>query len=436
MSSSFDLHVQTTISPHNGQAYHIETYPVSSNLDHTLESAEKFAVLVNREAPATYDHGPLGHHNLAEELCNQMGRPADQCWGEFRGFLQRAAYMVDIAESYNQPGFSRSIKRVPLGVILVIAPWNYPYLVMINSVLPALIAGNAVILKPSPQTPLTAVRFKEALNNAGFPTDLIQVVHLSPPLTRYVVQHKLVDFVVFTGSVAGGKAIETAAVAADGFKGVGLELGGKDPAYVRADADLKDAVIQLVDGAMYNAGQSCCAVERIYVHESVYDNFVDEYVNETKKLILGDPTNKQTTIGPVISIASAERIRQQVSSAGNANGRKSTNNRKLVSKGRTEETFGPIIGIQKVSSDAEAIELMNDSEYGLTASIWTKSLDDFSTLADQVQAGTIFLNRCDSLDPALAWTGIKNSGRGVSLSKFGYDQLTRAKSINMRINTA
>ncbi|KAG2049181.1 ALDH-like protein [Suillus hirtellus] len=487
MSSSFDLHVQTTISPHNGQAYHVETYPVSSDLDRTLEIAaqsqkewikttlneriakgrkfiENFSLLANREVPATYDHGPLGHHNLAEELCNQMGRPVDQCWGEFRGFLQRATYMVDIAESClsdttfsdNQPGFSRSIKRVPLGVIFVIAPWNYPYLVMINSVLPALIAGNAVILKPSPQTPLTAVRFKEALNSAGFPTDLIQVVHLSLPLTRYVVQHKLVDFVVFTGSVAGGKAIETAAVAAGGFKGVGLELGGKDPAYVRADADLKDAVIQLVDGAMYNAGQSCCAVERIYVHESVYDNFVNEYVDETKKLILGDPTNKQTTIGPVISIASAERIRQQVSSAVQT-GAKALIPENLYPKAEPgtafvapqvlvdvnhtmdvmkEETFGPVIGIQKVSSDAEAIELMNDSEYGLTASIWTKSLDDFSTLADQVQAGTIFLNRCDSLDPALAWTGIKNSGRGVSLSKFGYDQLTRAKSINMRINTA
>lgn len=486
MSSSFDLHVQTTISPHNGQAYHVETYPASSDLDRTLKSAvqsqkewikttlderiaqgrkfiEKFSALANREAPATYDHGLLGHHDLAEELCNQMGRPTDQCWGEFRGFLQRATYMVDIAESClsdttfsdNQPGFSRSIKRVPLGVIFVIAPWNYPYLVMINSVLPALIAGNAVILKPSPQTPLTAVRFKEALNDAGFPTDLIQVVHLSPPLTRYVVQHKLVDFVVFTGSVAGGKAIETAAVAADGFKGVGLELGGKDPAYVRADANLEDAVIQLVDGAMYNAGQSCCAVERIYVHESVYDNFVDEYVNETKKLILGDPTNKQTTIGPVISIASAERIRQQVSSAVRMGakplipenlypkaepGTAFVAPQVLVGVNHTmnvmkEETFGPIIGIQKVSSDAEAIELMNDSQYGLTASIWTKSLDDFSTLADQVQSGTIFLNRCDSLDPALAWTGIKNSGRGVSLSKFGYDQLTRAKSINMRINT-
>ncbi|KAG1722313.1 Aldehyde/histidinol dehydrogenase [Suillus lakei] len=487
MSSSFDLHVQTTISPHNGQAYHVETYPASSDLDRTLESAaqsqkewikttlderiakgrkfiEKFSAFANREAPATYDHGPLGHHNLAEELCNQMGRPADQCWGEFRGFIQRATYMVNIAESClsdvtfsdNQPGFSRSIKRVPLGVIFVIAPWNYPYLVMINSVLPALIAGNAVILKPSPQTPLTAVRFKEALNDAGFPADLIQVVHLSPPLTRYVVQHQLVDFVVFTGSVAGGKAIETAAVAADGFKGVGLELGGKDPAYVRADADLKDAVIQLVDGAMYNAGQSCCAVERIYVHESVYDSFVNEYVNETKKLVLGEPTSKGTTLGPVISITSAERIRQQVSSAVQTGARAlipeilypkaepgtafvapqvlvDVNHSMDVMK---EETFGPIIGIQKVSSDAKAIELMNDSEYGLTASIWTKSLDDFSTLADQVQAGTIFLNRCDSLDPALAWTGIKNSGRGVSLSKFGYDQLTRAKSINMRINTA
>ncbi|KAG0707272.1 Aldehyde/histidinol dehydrogenase [Suillus ampliporus] len=487
MSSTFDLHVQTTISPHNGHAYHVETYPTSSDLNRTLESAaqsqkewikttlderiakgrkfiEKFSALANREAPATYDHGPLGHHNLAEELCYQMGRPADQCWGEFRGFLQRATYMIDIAESClsdvtfsdNQPGASRLIKRVPLGVIFVIAPWNYPYLVMINSVLPALIAGNAVILKPSPQTPLTAVRFKETLNDAGFPADLIQVVHLSPPLTQYAVQHKLVDFVVFTGSVTGGKAIETAAVAAEGFKGVGLELGGKDPAYVRADADLKDAVIQLVDGAMYNAGQSCCAVERIYVHESVYDNFVDGYVNEAKKLVLGDPANKQTTLGPVISTASAEKIRNQISSAVQM-GAKALIPESLYPKAEAgttfvapqvlvdvnhtmdvmkEETFGPIVGIQKVSSDAEAIELMNDSEYGLTASIWTKSLDDFSTLTDQVQAGTIFLNKCDALDPALAWTGIKNSGRGVSLSKFGYDQLTRAKSINMRINTA
>ncbi|OAX41773.1 ALDH-like protein [Rhizopogon vinicolor AM-OR11-026] len=444
MSSSFDLRVQTTISPHTGHPYHLETYPASSDLNRIIESAtqsqkewmrttlddritkgrkfiEKFTALGNREAPATYDHGPLGYHNLAEELCYQMGRPVDQCWGEFRGFLQRATYMIDIAESClsdvtfsdNQTGTSRLIQRVPLGVIFVIAPWNYPYLVMINSVLPALIAGNAVILKPSPQTPLTAIRFKEALNDAGFPADLIQVVHLSPPLTQYVVQHKLVNFVVFTGSVTGGKAIETAAVTAEGFKGVGLELGGKDPAYVRADADLKDAVIQLVDGAMYNSGQSCCAVERIYVHESVYDNFVGEYVNEVQKLVLGDPTNKQTTLGPVISIASAEKIRKQVSSAVQM-GAKALLPEALYPKAESgttfvapqvlvdvnhtmeimkEETFGPIVGIQKVSSDAEAIELMNDCEYGLTASIWTKSLDDFHTLKDQMQAGTIFLNR-------------------------------------------
>ncbi|KAJ8593727.1 ALDH-like protein [Rhizopogon salebrosus TDB-379] len=485
MSSSFGLHVQKTISPHSGHPYHVETYPTSSDLNRIIESAaqsqkewmrstldnritrarkfiERFATLADREAPATYDHGPLGHHNLAEELCYQMGRPVDQCWGEFRGFLQRATYMTDIAESClsdmtfsdNQPGTNRFIKRVPLGVIFVIAPWNYPYLVMINSVLPALIAGNAVILKPSPQTPLTAIRFKQALNDAGFPADLIQVAHLSPPLTQYVVQHKLVNFVVFTGSVAGGKAIETAAVAAEGFKGVGLELGGKDPAYVRADADLKDAVVQLVDGAMYNAGQSCCAVERIYVHESVYDTFVSEYVSEVQKLVLGDPTNKKTTLGPVISIASAEKIRKQVSSAVQM-GAKALLPETLYPKAESgttfvapqvlvdvnhameimqEETFGPIIGIQKVTSDAEAIDLMNDSEYGLTASIWTKSLDDFNTLKDQVQAGTIFLNKCDALDPALSWTGIKNSGRGVSLSRFGYDQLTRPKSINMRIN--
>jgi len=404
------------------------------------------------------------------ELTMQMGRPVSQNAGEVRGFLDRAEYMLSIAamsladtslEDTDKPGFKRYIKRVPLGVVLVIAPWNFPYLTSINSVLPAIIAGNSVLLKPSPQTPLTAERFVLALHRAGFPQDLIQVVHLSPELTAKAVKHPSVNFVSFTGSVAGGKAIAEAAVAADGFKGVALELGGKDPAYVREDADLKYTVAELVDGALFNSGQSCCAVERIYVHESIFEPFVEAFANTVKGYKLGDPTLPETNLGPVVSLASAQRIRKQVIDAV-ALGATALIPEDLfpIAKVNTayvapqvltnvnhkmdvmmEETFGPIVGIQKVSSDEEAVKLMNDSPYGLTASIWTNaetnpsSEEAFERMVNELETGTVFLNRCDYLDPALAWTGTKNSGRGVSLSKFGYDQLTRAKSVHMKIKT-
>ncbi|KIK98397.1 hypothetical protein PAXRUDRAFT_134312, partial [Paxillus rubicundulus Ve08.2h10] len=397
-------------------------------------------------------------------------RPVSQVAGEIRGFLSRAEYMLSIAESClsdvllkdtDAPGFRRYIKREPLGVVFVIAPWNFPYLVTINSVLPAIVAGNAVLLKPSPQTPLVAERFADALHKAGVPRDLIQVLHLSPSLTSYVIQHNLVDFVSFTGSVVGGQAVERVAVGAAGFKGVALELGGKDPAYVRPDADLKYTVAELVDGAMFNSGQSCCAIERIYVHESVYEEFKDQYVDLVKKYVLGDPTKPETSLGPVVSVVSAQRIRKQVADAVEAGaiplipenffpmaqpGTAYVAPQVLVNVNHTmdvmmEETFGPVVGIQKVSSDEDAIRLMNDSPYGLTASVWTNaeehpgSQEAFLRIVDELQTGTVFLNRCDFLDPALSWTGVKNSGRGVSLSKFGYDQLTRPKSVHMKIKT-
>jgi len=276
------------------------------------------------------------------------------------------------------------------------------------------------------------------------------------------VQHPLVAFVSFTGSVVGGEAIEKLAVEAGGFKGVALELGGKDPAYVRADADLRYTVAELVDGAMFNSGQSCCAVERIYVHESVYNEFVAGFVEIVKQYKLGDPTKPETNLGPVVSIASAQRIRKQIADAVKAGAKTlvpedlfpiaQADNayvapQVLVDVNHSmdvmmEETFGPVVGIQKVSSDDEAIRLMNDSPYGLTASVWTnadankESESAFLRIMDELHTGTVFLNRCDVLDPALSWTGVKNSGRGVSLSKFGYDQLTRAKSVHMKIKTA
>jgi len=308
------------------------------------------------------------------------------------------------------------------------------------------------LLKPSPQTPLTAERFALALTRAGVPKDVIQVVHLDPGLTKAAISHPSVDFVSFTGSVSGGKFVEEVAVAADGFKGVALELGGKDPAYVRADVDVDFTVAELVDGAFFNSGQSCCAVERIYVHESVYDKFVPKFVESVKQYKLGDPTDSATNLGPVVSLASAERIRKQVAEAVKAGAKALVPEelfpiaqpgttyvvpQVLVDVNHTmdvmmEESFGPIVGIQKVSSDGEAINLMNDSPYGLTASIWTKSDQDFLTIMDELETGTVFMNRCDYLDPGLAWTGVKNSGRGISLSKFGYDQLTRAKSVHIK----
>ncbi|KAH9939716.1 succinate semialdehyde dehydrogenase [Epithele typhae] len=470
---------QTTLTPHNQQPLVTKTYPSEGELDQLIVKSaaaqEKWARVPLQQRIAIgrafmEEFGKM-REEIPMELTLQMGRPVSQVPGEVRGTLDRADYMLSIAEKTlgdvtledtDKPGFRRFIRRAPMGVVLVVAPWNYPYLVMVNSVLPALISGNSVILKPSPQTPLSAERFAAAFHAAGVPKDVIQVVHLSPKLTTQAVAHKLVDFVAFTGSVAGGRAIDIAAAQAKGFKGVGLELGGKDPAYVRADADLDYTVAELVDGAFFNSGQSCCAIERIYVHESIYDAFVEKFVELTKKYKLGDPTKPETNIGPVCGVASAERIRKQVADAVAAGakalipedlfhaakaGTAYVAPQVLVDVNHTmevmmEETFGPVVGIQKVVSDEQAIALMNDSPYGLTASVWTnaaanpESQDVFLTFVDELQTGTVFLNRCDALDPALAWTGVKDSGRGVSLSKFGYDQLTRAKSVHMKIKTA
>ncbi|KAH9916443.1 Aldehyde/histidinol dehydrogenase [Fomitopsis serialis] len=468
---------QTTISPHTQHPLVTRTYPSQSALNNVIERSEVAqkqwarVPLKERIAIATkfMDEFKAMGEEISLELTVQMGRPVSQVPGEVRGTLDRAAYMLSIAESSladvsladtDKPGFRRYIKRAPMGVVLVIAPWNYPYLTSINSVLPALVAGNSVILKPSPQTPLTAERFALAWSRAGLPQDLLQVAHLSPELAAFAVTHPKVDFVSFTGSVVGGKAVAQAAAGA-GFKGVGLELGGKDPAYVRADAQLDYTAAELVDGAMFNSGQSCCAVERIYVHESIYEPFVAKFVELVKGYKLGDPTLPGTNLGPVVSVASAEKIRKQVADAVKA-GAKALIPEDLFATAQPgtayvapqvlvdvdhsmdvmmEETFGPVIGIMKVSSDEEAVTLMNDSPYGLTASVWTdaaahpESEAAFLRITDELFTGTVFLNRCDALDPALAWTGVKDSGRGVSLSKFGYDQLTRAKSVHMKIKT-
>ena len=395
---------------------------------------------------------------ISEELTWQMGRPIRFSPLEVNGTIERSKGMLDLSEPSladilveEKKGFHRYIKREPLGVVFVVPAWNYPYLIAVNSIVPALLAGNAVLLRHSAQTPLVAERFADAFRKAGLPEGLFQYLHLSHGDTAGVIRDQRVNFVAFTGSVKGGYEIQK--VAASRFIGVGLELGGKDPAYVRPDADLDFTVENLVDGAFFNSGQSCCGIERIYVHEAVYDRFVEEYVEMTKKYVLGNPLDRETTLGPVTKSSGAELVRQHIAQAVRSGARamideslfpmakEGTNYlapQVLLDVDHTmdvmyEESFGPVVGIMKVKNDEEALRLMNDSPYGLTASIWTEDEDEAVRVGDQVETGTWYMNRCDYLDPYLAWVGVKDSGRGCSLSKVGYEHLTRPKSYHLKV---
>jgi acyl-CoA reductase-like NAD-dependent aldehyde dehydrogenase len=395
---------------------------------------------------------------LSDELTWQMGRPIRYSPGELRGFADRGHTMIRLARTAladvvppEKEGFVRYIRREPLGVVLVLAPWNYPWLTAVNAIVPAVLAGNTVILKHSDQTPLVAERLAEAAQIAGLPPGVFQIVHMSHPDTATLVADPKIAYVAFTGSVEGGRAVHAAA--AGRFKAVGLELGGKDPGYVRADADLDFAIENLVDGAMFNSGQSCCGIERIYVHHSVYDRFIEGFAALTRQYVLGDPTDAATTLGPVVRARNAAAIQAQVDAAIAAGARALINPalfpaaaerglpylppQVLVDVDHTmevmrEETFGPVVGIMSVASDEDAIARMNDSRYGLTASVWTADLDAADSIGQQLETGTVFLNRCDALDPELAWVGVKDSGRGCTLSAVGYESLTRPKSFHLR----
>lgn len=392
---------------------------------------------------------------IVPELAWQMGRPT-RYGGEFGGVKERVNYMVGIAEralapviAEDRPGFRRYIKKDPLGVVMVIAPWNYPYLTAVNTIVPALMAGSTVILKHAAQTLLVGERFQAAFDKAGLPKHVFQNIVMNHGQTEKLLASGKVDHVNFTGSVAGGRAIEKAA--AGTFMTLGLELGGKDPAYVLPDAKLDHAVANLVDGAFYNSGQCCCGIERVYVHEKVYDEFVEGFVAETKNYVVGDPLDQATTMGPMAQARFADFIREQKAEALRKGakahiGMKVENDREgspyLAPEVLTnvdhqmsvmrEESFGPIVGIMKVRNDEEAIALMNDSPYGLTASIWTRDTDHAAAIGDRIETGTVFMNRCDYLDPALVWTGVKDTGKGAALSAIGYDNLTRPKSYHLR----
>src|SRR5688572_28672316 len=397
---------------------------------------------------------------LAEELTRQMGRPIAHSPFEIRrGFAERVAYMADIAESAladiavePKENFRRFIRREPLGTVFVVAPWNYPWLTSVNAVVPALLAGNTVILKMAQQTPLVAERYAEAFSAAGLPEGVFQYLHLGHEEVGRVVQDERVSFVAFTGSVGGGHAVQRAA--AERFIATGLELGGKDPAYVRADAKVDAAIENLVDGAFFNAGQSCCGVERIYVHGDVYDDFVEGYVELTRGYHLGNPLDPATTLGPMVREDAARNVREQLGEALSMGAKALIDPAQFPAAREgtpyvapqvlvgvdhrmrimSEETFGPAVGIMRVSGDDEAIALMNDSRYGLTASIWTADAEAALRIGDRVDTGTWYMNRCDYLDPALAWTGVRDSGRGCTLSRLGLEAFTRPKSFHLRLS--
>jgi acyl-CoA reductase-like NAD-dependent aldehyde dehydrogenase len=456
------------ISPVNGEVYVERPLAAEAEITAALDRAARAqkawrevsvaerAVILGRAVDAFVGR----RAEIAPELTWQMGRPVRYAPNEVAGFEERARYMIAVAEPAladvevgDKPGFSRFIRRVPLGIAFIIAPWNYPYLTAVNAVVPALMAGNAVILKHSAQTPLCAERVGEACAAGGLPPGLFQHLHLGHEAVARIIDSGQVDFVSFTGSVAGGRSVREAA--ARRSIEVGLELGGKDPAYVRADADLAHAIENLADGAFFNSGQSCCAIERIYVHSKLYDQFVDGLVDVARSYRLDDPTDPATTLGPLVRPAAAEFVRGQIAEAVAAGARALLEPKAFpkdapgsaymapqVMTGvdhtmriMTEETFGPAVGVMPVASDEEAIRLMNDSRYGLTAAIWTADVDAAIRIGDQVAAGTWFMNRCDYLDPALAWTGVKDSGRGCSLSRLQYERLTRPKSFHLRTAT-
>jgi len=460
--------LQRTISPVDGSVYVERTLAAPAQVEAALENA-RLAQRLWRSVPMAERAAILGRFcdafesrrdAIAEELAWQMGRPIRFAPNEVRGTLERARHMIAIAPGAlvdidvgRKEGFRRFLRREPLGVVFTVAAWNYPYLIAVNSVIPALMAGNVVILKHSAQTPLCAERFEECLREAGLPEGAFQALHLSHDDTSRVIGDPRVDFVAFTGSVAGGHVVQRAA--AERFIGTGLELGGCDPAYVRHDANLAHAIENLVDGAYFNSGQSCCGIQRVYVHERLYDAFVEGWVDLTRKYALGSPVDPGTTLGPVVRTAAADEIRRQVGATVAAGGRAAIAESEFpASRAGTpylapqvllgvdhsmsvmrEEIFGPVAGIMKVRSDEQAIDLMNDTAFGLTAAIWTADEEAAIAIGDRVQTGTWFMNRCDYLDPALAWVGVKDSGRGCTLSVVGYEHLTRPKSFHLRLTT-
>ncbi|KAJ4385779.1 hypothetical protein N0V93_010210 [Gnomoniopsis smithogilvyi] len=461
------VEVLTTISPNTNEPIITRNGLSADEVEQLPKtSAEAFKTwsktsLADRQAIVKKALKYLTDHTdeLALEITTQMGRPIAYTGKEISTAVMRCEYLLKISndtlkdtDGEPEKGFKRFIRKVPVGPVLILFPWNYPYLTLVNSLVPALLSGNTVILKPSPQTPTIAEQVSKAFTEAGLPSGVLQYFHSgSPTMIESIVRNPLIALVCFTGSVPGGLAVQRAA--ADRIVGVGLELGGKDPAYIRSDVDIAWAAEEIVDGAVFNSGQSCCSVERVYVDANIHDKFVEALQAVLKGYKLGDPFDKSTHVGPVISTRSKDTILAHIKDALDKGATDATPENESFSnpppKGNfvkptlltgvthemavmTEETFGPVIPVMKVKDDGEAIKLMNDSEFGLTASIWTKDTAKGHELAEDIEAGTVFVNRCDYPAPDLAWTGWKNSGKGQTLSRFGFDQFVKLKNFHIK----
>ena len=459
------MSIQKTITPIDNSVYLERPLSTQNEIDNVIENSKKSFQLwkstsiddrikiINKFIDNLIALKP----EVSKEICWQIGRPFSQCGNELRGFEERSRHMVEIAKeslrdipATKNDEFDNYIYKSPLGVIFVMAPWNYPIITATNTIVPALLAGNTIVIKHSSQTPRCAELISKAFDNTGLPEGVFQFVHTDHQACEKIIADPRIAHVVFTGSVRGGQEVKK--YIGTRFINVGLELGGKDPAYVRSDADINHAIENLVDGAMFNSGQSCCGIERIYVDQSIYKDFIDGFKTITEQYKLGDPSQEDTNLGPVVRLSAANFIRSQISEAEKQGAKRLINESKFsIAKDDNcyiapqvmidvdhsmrfmmEETFGPAVGIMPVKDHHEAKQLMNDSPYGLTASIWTKDLDFAKEFGRDIETGTFFMNRCDYLDPALAWTGVKDTGVGCSLSVLAFDQFTRPQSFHMR----
>ena len=459
------MSIQKTITPIDNSVYLERPLSTQNEIDDVIENSKKSfqswkstsiddrIKIINKFIDNLIALKP----EVSKEICWQIGRPISQCGNELRGFEERSRHMVEIAKeslrdipATKNDEFDNYIYKSPLGVIFVMAPWNYPIITATNTIVPALLAGNTIVIKHSSQTPRCAELISQAFENTGLPEGVFQFVHTDHQACEKIIADPRIAHVVFTGSVRGGQEVKK--YIGTRFINVGLELGGKDPAYVRSDADLNHAVENLVDGAMFNSGQSCCGIERIYVDQSIYKDFIDGFKTLTEQYKLGDPSQEDTNLGPVVRLSAANFIRNQISEAEKQGAKRLIDESKFsIAKDDNcyiapqvmidvnhsmrfmmEETFGPAVGIMPVKDQQEAKQLMNDSPYGLTASIWTKDLDFAKDFGREIETGTFFMNRCDYLDPALAWTGVKDTGVGCSLSVLAFDQFTRPQSFHMR----
>ena len=459
------MSIQKTITPIDNSVYLERPLSTQNEIDNVIENSKKSfqswkstsiddrIKIINKFIDNLIALKP----EVSKEICWQIGRPISQCGNELRGFEERSRHMVEIAKeslrdipATKNDEFDNYIYKSPLGVIFVMAPWNYPIITATNTIVPALLAGNTIVIKHSSQTPRCAELISQAFENTGLPEGVFQFVHTDHQACEKIIADPRIAHVVFTGSVRGGQEVKK--YIGTRFINVGLELGGKDPAYVRSDADLNHAIENLVDGAMFNSGQSCCGIERIYVDQSIYKDFIDGFKTITEQYKLGDPSQEDTNLGPVVRLSAANFIRSQISEAEKQGAKRLIDESKFsIAKDDNcyiapqvmidvdhsmrfmmEETFGPAVGIMPVKDHHEAKQLMNDSPYGLTASIWTKDLDFAKEFGRDIETGTFFMNRCDYLDPALAWTGVKDTGVGCSLSVLAFDQFTRPQSFHMR----